>query len=261
METLIKGILAQPTLQDSHKSAAITKLLKATANLPKPDASILLDLGLELVSTARNSLEIQIGDRVLFAVSLAHHDIYWAHFPQSWFENRIANCSYSIDSSIAILGSAETEDEKGAILGDMEVLRGFAEKRCLVQDTSLELSIQYLFVSMFVSLPDTRPLATSSYIEFLVDHLAVMPTSQNSTLPSKNVISLLQQCWENGPDNIYLTISQLFLNLSNDQQECSIGIGRLLQAVPENYTSESGLIGLVEAAIHCTKADRLASSS
>ena len=42
------------------------------------------------------------------------------------------------------------------------------------------------------------------------------------------------------PDNVIMTIAQLVINLSDDQQECSLGVGYLLQAVPETYTSGIG---------------------
>ncbi|KAF9586532.1 Ubiquitin carboxyl-terminal hydrolase 35 [Lunasporangiospora selenospora] len=40
------------------------------------------------------------------------------------------------------------------------------------------------------------------------------------------------------PDNIYLTIPQVFINLSNNEQDCSIGAGFVLQILPESYTSD-----------------------
>lgn len=85
-----------------------------------------------------------------------------------------------------------TEKEKGDIEQDMTALQAFAEKRCfdatapadyvvqvgpwvrfyrrgmLVTRTlidSMLVSQQCLFVAMFVSLPGSRPLSTSNYIE------------------------------------------------------------------------------------------------
>jgi hypothetical protein len=55
METLIRGILAQTNLQPNVKTATITKLLTGTAQLSAPDASVLLDLGLELKSSVRDN--------------------------------------------------------------------------------------------------------------------------------------------------------------------------------------------------------------
>ncbi|KAF8978560.1 Ubiquitin carboxyl-terminal hydrolase 35 [Entomortierella lignicola] len=167
METLIKSILAQPKLQDNLKSAAIAKLLTGTASLSKPDASLLLDLGLDLKSNAKNALEVQAGDRILLAVSIAHRDLIWARFDNDWLEIQ----AWTTVTAYPIVHS-----------------------------------------------------------------IAVMPSQSDGVPLSKNAISLLKQCWENGTDNIFITISQLFVNLSNDQQECSIGIGHLLQAIPETYT-------------------------
>ncbi|KAF9199318.1 Ubiquitin carboxyl-terminal hydrolase 35 [Haplosporangium sp. Z 27] len=246
METLIKSILAQPKLQDNLKSAAIAKLLTSTASLSKPDASFLLDLGLDLKSNAKNALEVQAGDRILLAVSIAHRDLFWARFANDWFETQVSTTVTNLDYVrnvplfIALVkrkeGSALTEEDKQVVAQDMEILQRFAEKSCIKANPPLEHSIQCIFVSLFVALPATRPLTTSDYIEFLVDHLAVMPSQSDGVPLSKNAISLLKQCWENGTDNIFITISQLFVNLSNDQQECSIGIGHLLQAIPETYT-------------------------
>ncbi|KAF8987788.1 hypothetical protein BGZ52_002787 [Haplosporangium bisporale] len=39
------------------------------------------------------------------------------------------------------------------------------------------------------------------------------------------------------PDNVFLTMPLLFLHLSDTDNECSLAIGHLLQAVPEDYTS------------------------
>ncbi|KAF9350406.1 Ubiquitin carboxyl-terminal hydrolase 35 [Mortierella sp. AD094] len=247
METIIKSVLAQPTMQDKAKSALISKLLAKTFTLSKPDASVLLDLGLELKSTARSSIEVLAGERILLAVSTAHRDLFWARFANDWFETQVSSIVTNLDyvRNIPLLitvarqkeGSALTEEDKQNIVQDMETLQRFAEKRCISANPPLEHPIQCIFVSMFVALPASRPLAMSNYIEFLVDHLAVMPSPSDGVPLSKNAISLLQQCWENGPDNIFITIPQLFLNLSDDQQECSIGVGHLLQAVPETYIS------------------------
>lgn len=53
METLIKSILAHPTLPDKARSAAIANLLGKAAGLSKPDVDVLLDLGVELKSAVR----------------------------------------------------------------------------------------------------------------------------------------------------------------------------------------------------------------
>lgn len=42
---------------------------------------------------------------------------------------------------------------------------------------------------------------------------------------------------ERRPDNVFLTMPLLFLHLSDSNIECSLAIGHLLQAVPEDYTS------------------------
>ncbi|KAF9114761.1 hypothetical protein BGX27_009882 [Mortierella sp. AM989] len=255
METLIKGILAQTTLQDNFKITAITNLLKKTASLSKPDASVLLDLGLELKSTARSLLEDKVGDRILLAVSTAHRDLFWARLANDWLESQLSdtNLDYvrKIPLMIAVVkrkeGSALNEEHKQMVIQDMETLQSFSEKRCISANPPLKHSIQCIFVSMFVALPATRPSAMSNYIEFLVDHLANMPTSQDGVPLSKSAIYLLQQCWENGPDNIFITISQLFSNLSDDQRECSIGVGHLLQAVPETCTSGAWIVAIIES--------------
>ncbi|KAG0087208.1 Ubiquitin carboxyl-terminal hydrolase 35 [Podila epicladia] len=135
---------------------------------------------------------------------------------------------------------AITEDEKAEIVQDMEVLQKFAEKKCLDPNEKLDYSVQSLFVALFTSLPDTRPLSMNGYIEFLVDHLAIMPLrlqDKSAHPPSKNTIQLLQSCWEKGPDNVFLTMPLLFLHLSDTNYECSLAIGHLLQAVPDEYTS------------------------
>jgi hypothetical protein len=49
MESLIKGVLAQPTLPDNVKSAVIANLL-GKASLDTPDAIVMLELGVELKS-------------------------------------------------------------------------------------------------------------------------------------------------------------------------------------------------------------------
>ncbi|KFH68922.1 hypothetical protein MVEG_05725 [Podila verticillata NRRL 6337] len=135
---------------------------------------------------------------------------------------------------------AITDDEKAELVQDMEALQMFAEKKCLNPDEKLDYSVQSLFIALFTSLPDTRPLSMSGYIEFLVDHLAIMPIKpqdKSAHPPSKNTIQLLQSCWEKGPDNVFLTMPLLFLHLSDTDNECSLAIGHLLQAVPEDYTS------------------------
>ncbi|KAI7820490.1 hypothetical protein BC939DRAFT_504916 [Gamsiella multidivaricata] len=252
MEAVIKGILHSPTLQENVKRTAIIKLLTQIATLDKPDASILLDLGLELKAAHQNALENQTGDRILLAVSTAHRDLFWARSHNDWFENLVSDTNTKQDYArniplvISVARRKEaitlTEEEKQDFEKDMATLQAFAEKTCIHATPPLEYPIQCLFIAMFVALPATRPFATSNYIEFLVDHLANMPIlsaseSQGDLLPSKNAISLLQQCWENVPDNVIMTISHLFLNLANDERECSIGAGYILQAIPGTYTS------------------------
>ncbi|KAF9183941.1 Ubiquitin carboxyl-terminal hydrolase 35 [Haplosporangium sp. Z 11] len=220
METIIKSVLAQPTLQDNVKSAAITKLLTGTAALSIPDASVLLDLGLELKTTNQDYVR-------------------------------------KIPLLIAVVkrkdATALTEDEKQEVEKDMTTLQCFAEKSCIAAQPPLPYAMQCLFIAMYLNLPATRPLAIASYIAFLVDHLAIIPipsqpqSKQTDPWPSKNAIDLLKQCWENGPDNVFMTLPQLFLHLSDDQQECSLAIGRLLQAVPENYTSGIWIVAIMES--------------
>ncbi|KAG0250548.1 Ubiquitin carboxyl-terminal hydrolase 35 [Mortierella polycephala] len=253
METIIKRVLAQPTLQDNVKSTAITKLLAGTAALSIPDASVLLDLGLDLKTTSRNELENQTAHRILLAVSIAHRDLYFARLHSDWIEGVISEIATNQDYVrkipllIAVVKrkdeTALTEAEKQEVEKDMVTLQRFAEKSCIAAQPPLPYPIQCLFIAMYLNLVATRPLATASYIAFLVDHLAIMPIpsqpqfKQTDLWLSKNAIDLLKQCWENGPDNVFMTLPQLFLNLSDDQQECSLAIGRLLQAVPEKYTS------------------------
>ncbi|KAG0099583.1 Ubiquitin carboxyl-terminal hydrolase 35 [Podila epicladia] len=145
---------------------------------------------------------------------------------------------------------AITEDEKAEIVQDMEVLQKFAEKKCLDPNEKLDYSVQSLFVALFTSLPDTRPLSMNGYIEFLVDHLAIMPLrlqDKSAHPPSKNTIQLLQSCWEKGPDNVFLTMPLLFLHLSDTNYECSLAIGHLLQAVPDEYTSGVWVVAIMES--------------
>ncbi|KAF9313501.1 Ubiquitin carboxyl-terminal hydrolase 38 [Podila horticola] len=105
---------------------------------------------------------------------------------------------------------AITEDEKAEIVQDMEALQKFTEKKCLNPDVKLDYSVQSLFIALFTSLPDTIPLSMSGYIE---------------------------SCWDKGPDNVFLTMPLLFFHLSDTNYECSLAIGHLLQAVPDEYTS------------------------
>ncbi|KAG0049367.1 Ubiquitin carboxyl-terminal hydrolase 38 [Gryganskiella cystojenkinii] len=66
-------------------------------------------------------------------------------------------------------------------------------------------------------------------------------TSLEGPKASKNAINLLQQSWDNSPDNVIMTIAQLFINLSDDQRECSLGVGYLLRAVPDTTTETTDL--------------------
>ncbi|KAF9947795.1 Ubiquitin carboxyl-terminal hydrolase 35 [Mortierella alpina] len=252
METIIKGVLAENTLQDKVKSTVIAQLLKQIAGQSKADAAVLLDLALELKLSARSLLENQTGDRILLAVSIAHRDVFWTRFDSDWLEATISATTTNQDfirnipPIIAVVkrkqAIALTDDEKQEIDRNMETLQHFGEKKCILADSPMEFAIQCRFVSMYSSLPDTRPLVMASYIEFLVDHLAIMPIPNSSSpgsgsVMTKGAIHLLEQCWTNGPDNVFMTIPQLFLRLSDDQRECSLGVGYLLQAVPDIHTS------------------------
>ncbi|KAF9561540.1 Ubiquitin carboxyl-terminal hydrolase 35 [Mortierella alpina] len=250
METIIKGVLAQSTLQDKVKSTFIAKLLKQVASQSKADAAILLDFALELKLSAKNPLENQTGDRIFLAVSVAHRNVFWTRFHSDWLEATTSVTTTdqdfikNIPLMIAVVKrkQALTDDEKQEIERDMEILRHFAEKSCIFAEEPPTLTMQCLCVSMYISLPDTRPLAMASYIEFLVEHLANIPAPVSSSpreafLMAKGAISLLEQCWTNGPDNVFMTIPQLFLRLSDDQRECSLGVGYLLQAIPNIHTS------------------------
>ncbi|KAF9425635.1 Ubiquitin carboxyl-terminal hydrolase 35 [Podila epigama] len=99
---------------------------------------------------------------------------------------------------------AITDDEKEQVALDFEMLQKFAEEKCLHSDEKLDVAVQGVFIAMFTSLPETRPLSMSAYIEFLVDHLATMsiPTSSSPVKtdepPSKSVIQLLKACWDTG---------------------------------------------------------------
>ncbi|KAF8927050.1 hypothetical protein BGZ58_010669 [Dissophora ornata] len=187
METIIKGLLNQPTLQDNFKSAFITKLLKGTAELRKPDASVLLDYGFGLKSNPKTLFQSQTGDRILLAVSIAHFDLFKARFHNDWFHGLIADTTTSLDyvRNIPLImtvarrkeAMASTEEEKTDLKLNMETIEHFAEKRCVSAEPPLE------------------------------------------------------------PDDVFMTMPHLFLKLSDDEHECSIGVGHLLQAVPENYTS------------------------
>ncbi|KAF9353512.1 Ubiquitin carboxyl-terminal hydrolase 35 [Mortierella sp. NVP85] len=205
MESLIKGVLAQPTLADNVKSAVIANLLGKTSALGTPDAIMLLELGVELKSNPQNQLESQTGESIFLAISLRHRDLFLSHFYSGWFNHLASNTI------------------------KLSLLRP-------------NMALQTLFISMFVDLPTTRPFAISKYIEFLVDYIANEPTS--STLlntghysPSKDAMFLLQERWRNGRDDVIMTMPHLFLNLSDDSRECPVGIGYLLQAVPAHYTS------------------------
>ncbi|GJJ78628.1 ubiquitin carboxyl-terminal hydrolase 35/38 [Entomortierella parvispora] len=250
METLIRSILAA-SLQPNVKSAAITKLLGGTAQLSTPDASVLLDLGLELKSAAKNVAEIQVGDRIIMAISLAHRQLFFARFHSDWFQSIVTatftNQDYARNIPLLITvakrkeACALTEEEKINIEQDMAILHTFSEKSCFGSTNPADHPIQCLFVAMFVNVPASRPLSISKYIEFLVDHLANLPLASaappEGPKASKNAILLLQQSWESSPDNVFITIAQLFSNLSDDQRECSLGVGYLLQVVPESFTS------------------------
>ncbi|KAF9381498.1 hypothetical protein BGX21_002088 [Mortierella sp. AD011] len=178
METIIKGVLAHPNLQDKEKSTAISKLLEKTFSLSKPDASVLLDLGIELKSNTRSSIEVLAGDRILLAMSIAHRDLFWARFANDWFETQVSSTETSMDyvRNIPLFitvakrkeGSALTEEDKQNIAQDMETLQKFAEKRCINANPPLEHAIQCVFVLMFVALPASRPLAISNYIELTI---------------------------------------------------------------------------------------------
>ena len=56
METIIKGVLAENTLQDKVKSTVIAQLLKQIAGQSKADAAVLLDLALELKLSVRTNM-------------------------------------------------------------------------------------------------------------------------------------------------------------------------------------------------------------
>ncbi|KAF9329638.1 Ubiquitin carboxyl-terminal hydrolase 35 [Podila minutissima] len=49
------------------------------------------------------------------------------------------------------------------------------------------------------------------------------------------------------PDNVFLTMPLLFLHLSDTNYECSLAIGHLLQAVPDEYTSGVWVVAIMES--------------
>ncbi|KAG0335337.1 Ubiquitin carboxyl-terminal hydrolase 38 [Podila horticola] len=220
METIIRQALDQPNLTDAVKNSFIIKLLAGTASLSTPDANILLDFGLELRIKSNTMTEIQNGDRIISALSATHRQLVWARFHTAWVERIITSMQTNQDypRNVAMIISimkkkqvlAITEDEKAEIVQDMEALQKFTEKKCLNPDVKLDYSVQSLFIALFTSLPDTIPLSMSGYIE---------------------------SCWDKGPDNVFLTMPLLFFHLSDTNYECSLAIGHLLQAVPDEYTS------------------------
>ncbi|KAF9092118.1 Ubiquitin carboxyl-terminal hydrolase 35 [Mortierella sp. GBA35] len=249
METVIRKVLAAAHLPDTDKRKAVLILLAKTKTLPKPDASPLLDLGLELKTAPhRTLLEDQIGDRILEAVSIAHRDLYWAFFRTDWFQSKISGTvtekqTLMIDDRlIPLIATALIEDDKLEVEMDMTALQTFAEKKCINAQPPLDYSIQGVFIAMFVNLPATRPLAVSDYIQFLVDHIASSPVisgpGQEASLQStKNAALLLRQCWEDRPDNVVLTLPHLLFYLSDTQKECPLALGYLVGTVPPNFTS------------------------
>ncbi|ORZ01843.1 hypothetical protein BCR41DRAFT_210543 [Lobosporangium transversale] len=156
METLIKGILAQPTIPPQVKNAAIIKLLSGTASLSEADASILLDFAMELRTTSRNLLGIQTGDRVLTAVSVTHRDLFWARFSADWLESltsgTVTSQDYLRDVSFITsimkrkLATTLNEDDKLDLEKEMAILRSFAEKKCIDATPRLDYPVQvYIF--------------------------------------------------------------------------------------------------------------------
>ncbi|KAI1314684.1 Ubiquitin carboxyl-terminal hydrolase 35 [Mortierella claussenii] len=154
METLIKGILAQDSLQDQVKGAAIAKLLTGIASLSTPDASVLLDLALQLKTTSRTHLENQTGDRILLAASIAHRILFWARFHRDWFASLVSgtatNQEYLRNVPLIISvarrkeATALTGEDKRGLEGDMEVIQSFADQRCISAVPALDYTVQNL---------------------------------------------------------------------------------------------------------------------
>lgn len=254
METVIRKVLAASHLPDNDKKRAINTLLaRGVPTLLKPDASLLLDLGLDLKSASnRTLLDDWTGDRILEAVSNSHRDLFWAVLHTDWFHNKISGTISNMDYARNIMfmvqvarrkeATALTEDDKLELEQDMTALRIFAEKKCIGAQSPLDYTLQGIFIVMFVNLPASRPLIVSDYIQFLVDHIASSPVtsglSQEASLRStKNATLLLRRCWDDRPDNVVLTLPHLLFYLSDTQTECPLAIGRLVGAVPANFTS------------------------
>ncbi|KAG0285295.1 Ubiquitin carboxyl-terminal hydrolase 35 [Linnemannia gamsii] len=252
METVIRKVLAASHLPDNHKKRTINTLL-ATSVLSNPDASLLLDLGLELKAvSSRTLLDDWAGDRILEAVSNAHRDLFWSVFHTSWFHSKISSVATNVDYVRNIMfmvqvgrrkeATALTDDDKLVLEEDMATLRTFAENKCIRAQPPLDYALQGIFILMFVNLAATRPLVVSDYIQFLVDHIAKSPVtsgpSQETSFQStKNATLLLRQCWNDRPDNVVLTLPHLLFYLADTQMECPLAIGRLVGVVPANFTS------------------------
>ncbi|KAF9542414.1 Ubiquitin carboxyl-terminal hydrolase 35 [Mortierella hygrophila] len=254
METVIRKVLAASHLPDNDKKRAINTLLaRNVSTLSKPDTSLLLDLGLELKTASnRTLLDDWTGDRILEAVSNTHRDLFWAVLHTDWFHNKISctitnmdfvrNIMFMVQVARRKEATALTEDDKLELEQDMTALRIFAEKKCISAQSPLDYTLQGIFIVMFINLPASRPLVVSDYIQFLVDHIASSPVtsgpSQEANLQStKNATLLLRQCWDDRPDNVVLTLPHLLFYLSDTQTACPLAIGRLVGAVPPNFTS------------------------
>ncbi|KAF9900052.1 Ubiquitin carboxyl-terminal hydrolase 35 [Linnemannia zychae] len=270
MEKLIRNVLAAAHLRDNDKKKVIYTLLAGSASaLSEPgDASLLLGLSLELKTASnRTLLDDWTADRILEAVSTARHADFWDFFRTEWFHNRISgivsNMDYARNITLMVQvarrkeATAQNEDDKLVLEQDVSALRTFAEKTCVSAQPPLDYLLQHqhntppttslrviqgLFIVMFVNLPGARPLATNDYIQFLVDHIASSPiaseSSQGLSLQStKNATSLLQQCWEDRPDNVVLTLPHLLYYLADTLKEYPLALGQLVGAVPPNFTT------------------------
>ncbi|KAG0303106.1 Ubiquitin carboxyl-terminal hydrolase 35 [Linnemannia gamsii] len=99
METLIRKVLTASHLPDiTKKKTIITLFARSASTLSKPDASLLLNLGLELkTASSRTLLDDWAGDMILEAVSNAHHDLFWAVLRADWFHNKISGIVTNLD--------------------------------------------------------------------------------------------------------------------------------------------------------------------
>ncbi|KAF9921594.1 Ubiquitin carboxyl-terminal hydrolase 35 [Linnemannia zychae] len=177
METLIRNVLAASHITEKDKRNFIHALLtKKVSTLEQHDASLLLDLGLEL-KTAHTIAPLNdwAGDRILEAIRTAHRDLFWTVFSTDWFHSKISgtttNIRYARNTPFMVQVArwkealALTEDDKLEVEQDMTALRTFAEKNCINIQSPLIISLQSIFIAMYINLPATRPLEVNKYIE------------------------------------------------------------------------------------------------